>query len=76
MLETPCFAGYTSGKSNELGIGPWMSDSANQSQRLLAAWASKEWNSLSKLWGDAKGFKENKSLFVVLDDPVQTKKND
>ena len=26
-----------------------------------------------KFWGEANGSKETKSLFVVLDDPVQTK---
>ena len=74
MLVTPFFAGENSGKSNESGIGPWLPDSANQSQRSLVASASKERSSLSNLWGDAKGSKENKSLFVVLNDPVQTKK--
>ena len=76
MLDTPFLLGKASGKSTESGIGPWVPDSANQSQRLLEASARKEWSSLSKLWGDAKGSKENKSLFVVFDDPVQTKKND
>ena len=73
-MDTPFLSGKALGKSNESGIGPWLPDSANQSQRLLEASASKEFSSLSKLWGDAKGSKENKSLFVVFDDPVQTKK--
>ena len=73
-MDTPFLEGKASGKSNESGIGPRLPDLENQSQRLVAAWASKELSSLSKLWGDAKGSKENKSLFVVFDDPVQTKK--
>ena len=74
MLDTPFLLGKASGKSKESGIGPWLSASGNQSQRLLEAWTSKECSSLSKLWGDANGSKENKSLFVVFDDPVQIKK--
>ena len=73
-METPFLLGKASGKSNDEGIGSWLPDAANQSQRLVEASASKEWSSLSKLWGDAKGSKENKSLFVVFDDPVQIKK--
>ena len=75
-MDSPFLLGKASGKSNESGIGPWLPDSASQSQRLVEASASKECSSLSKLWGDAKGSKENKSRFVVLSDPVQTKKND
>jgi len=55
-------------------MGNCLPVSANQSQRLLEASKSKECNSLSKLCGEAKGSKENKSLFVVLDDSVQSKK--
>ena len=70
---TPFFDGEPSGKSNDSGIGFLFPESANQLQRMLEASPSKEYNSLSKLWGEAKGSKENKSLFVVLNDPVQTK---
>ena len=73
-MDKPFLLGKASGKSTKSGIGPWLSDSANQLQRLLEASPSKECNCLSKLWGEAKGSKENKSLFVVLVDPVQTKK--